>query len=45
MDSQIQEASIFFKKRAMIEEETGKALQKLARSTAEVYSLNDGKAG
>lgn len=40
-----QEASIFFKKRAVIEEEHGKALQKLARSTAEVYALNDGKAG
>ncbi|KAF5338656.1 hypothetical protein D9611_012793 [Ephemerocybe angulata] len=39
------EASIFFKKRALIEEEHGKALQKLARSTAEVYGMNDGKAG
>ncbi|KAJ3503257.1 hypothetical protein NMY22_g18312 [Coprinellus aureogranulatus] len=39
------EASIFFKKRALIEEEYGKTLQKLARSTAEVYALNDGKAG
>lgn len=41
----LQEASIFFKKRAVIEEEYGKTLQKLARSTAEVYSMNDGKAG
>lgn len=40
-----QEASIFFKKRALIEEEYGKTMQKLARSTAEVYALNDGKAG
>ncbi|KAJ3522003.1 hypothetical protein NMY22_g12074 [Coprinellus aureogranulatus] len=41
----VSEASIFFKKRALIEEEYGKTLQKLARSTAEVYALNDGKAG
>ncbi|KAG6898315.1 hypothetical protein C0992_011906 [Termitomyces sp. T32_za158] len=39
------EASTFFKKRAAMEEEYGKNLQKLARSTAEIYSLNDGKAG
>ncbi|KAF8912465.1 GTPase activating protein [Mucidula mucida] len=39
------EASVFLKKRAVIEEEYGKSLQKLSRSTAEVYSLNDGKAG
>ncbi|TFK39437.1 GTPase activating protein [Crucibulum laeve] len=39
------EASVFFKKRSLIEEEYGKTLQKLARSTAEVYALNDGKAG
>ncbi|KAK7060825.1 Rho GTPase-activating protein [Paramarasmius palmivorus] len=39
------EASVFFKKRAAIEEEYGKSLQKLARSTAEVYAMNDGKAG
>ncbi|KAJ3789826.1 Rho GTPase activation protein [Lentinula aff. detonsa] len=37
--------AIFFKKRALIEEEYGKTLQKLARSTSEVYSMNDGKAG
>lgn len=36
---------MFFKKRAMIEEEYGKTLQKLARSTSDVYALNDGKAG
>ena len=40
-----QEASVFFKKRAIIEDEYGKQLQKLARSTSEVYALNDGKAG
>ncbi|KAF4610559.1 hypothetical protein D9613_006706 [Agrocybe pediades] len=39
------EASVFFKKRALIEDEYGKTLQKLARSTSEVYALNDGKAG
>ncbi|KAF8141964.1 hypothetical protein EV363DRAFT_1249073 [Boletus edulis] len=39
------EASVFFKKRAVLEEEYGKSLQKLARSTSEVYSMNDGKAG
>ena len=40
-----QEASVFFKKRAIIEDEYGKQLQKLARTTSEVYGLNDGKAG
>ncbi|KAK7466328.1 Rho GTPase-activating protein [Stygiomarasmius scandens] len=39
------EASVFLKKRAVIEEEYGKSLQKLARTTSEVYSMNDGKAG
>ncbi|KAG5352126.1 hypothetical protein C0989_003594 [Termitomyces sp. Mn162] len=39
------EASTFFKKRAAMEEEYGKNMQKLARSTAEIYSMNDGKAG
>ncbi|KAF9477751.1 GTPase activating protein [Pholiota conissans] len=39
------EASVFFKKRAVIEEEYGKTLHKLARTTAETYALNDGKAG
>lgn len=39
------EASLFFKKRAMMEEEYGKNLQKLARTTAEAYAINDGKAG
>ncbi|EGN95220.1 hypothetical protein SERLA73DRAFT_95907 [Serpula lacrymans var. lacrymans S7.3] len=39
------EASVFFKKRAVLEEEYGKSMQKLARTTSEVYSMNDGKAG
>ncbi|KAG2142874.1 Rho GTPase activation protein [Suillus bovinus] len=39
------EASVFFKKRAVLEEEYGKSLQKLARTTSELYSMNDGKAG
>ncbi|KAG5654214.1 hypothetical protein H0H81_006248 [Sphagnurus paluster] len=39
------EASTFFKKRAAMEEEYGKNMQKLARTSAEVYSMNDGKAG
>ncbi|OCB86405.1 RhoGAP-domain-containing protein [Sanghuangporus baumii] len=39
------EASVFFKKRAVLEEEYGRSLQKLAKSTSEVYSMNDGKAG
>lgn len=41
----MKEASVFFKKRAVIEEEYGKTLQKLARTTSEAYALNDGKAG
>ncbi|KAG6873517.1 hypothetical protein C0995_014785 [Termitomyces sp. Mi166 len=41
----LDEASTFFKKRAAMEEEYGKNMQKLARSTAEIYSMNDGKAG
>lgn len=39
------EASNFFKKRAVLEEEYGRNLQRLARSTSDTYSLNDGKAG
>ncbi|KAJ3502834.1 hypothetical protein NLJ89_g8709 [Agrocybe chaxingu] len=39
------EAAAFFKKRAVIEDEYGKTLQKLARTTSEVYAMNDGKAG
>ncbi|KAF9518998.1 hypothetical protein BS47DRAFT_1370866 [Hydnum rufescens UP504] len=39
------EASIFLKKRATLEDEYGRGLQKLAKQTSEVYALNDGKAG
>ena len=41
----VQEASVFFKKRAALEEEYGKSLQKLSKATSDVYSMNDGKAG
>ena len=41
----LQETSTFFKKRALLEEEYGRNLQKLAKSTAETYGLNDAKAG
>lgn len=40
-----QEASAFFKKRAAIEDEYGRNLQKIARTTSETYAMNDGKAG
>ena len=40
-----QEASVFLKKRATLEEEYGRGLQKLARQTSEVYAMSDGKAG
>jgi hypothetical protein len=43
--SPLQEASVFFKKRAMLEEEFGRGMQKLARNTADMYAMNDGKAG
>ncbi|KAF9442640.1 RhoGAP-domain-containing protein [Macrolepiota fuliginosa MF-IS2] len=39
------EASLFFKKRAAIEDEYGRTLQKIVRSTSETYATNDGKAG
>ncbi|KAI0308828.1 GTPase activating protein [Amylostereum chailletii] len=39
------EASAFFKKRAFLEDEYGRGLQKVAKSTADAYALNDGKAG
>ena len=41
----LQEASVFFKKRAALEEEYGRGLLKLARTTSETYAMNDGKAG
>jgi len=40
-----QETSVFFKKRAVLEEDYGRGMQKLAKMTSEVYALNDGKAG
>jgi Rho GTPase-activating protein RGD1 len=40
-----QEASVFLKKRAILEEEYGKSMQKLARTSSDVYAMNDGKAG
>jgi Fes/CIP4, and EFC/F-BAR homology domain len=43
--SSLQEASVFFKKRAMLEEEFGRGMQKLAKNTADIYAMNDGKAG
>ena len=36
---------MFFKKRAVLEEEFGRGMQKLAKNTADVYAMNDGKAG
>ncbi|KAK4700938.1 Rho GTPase-activating protein RGD1, partial [Phenoliferia sp. Uapishka_3] len=39
------EASLFLKKRAIIEEEYARSMVKLARSSAESYSLSDGKSG
>ena len=40
-----QETSVFLKKRAQIEDDYGRAMQKLARERMESYSLSDGKAG
>lgn len=39
------EASAFFKKRATIEEEYGRAMQKLFKTSLESYGSVDGKAG
>lgn len=39
------ETSVFLKKRAQIEDDYGRAMQKLARERMEAYSLSDGKAG
>lgn len=39
------EASVFLKKRAIIEDEYARSMAKLARSTFETYSLSDAKAG
>ena len=45
LSRRFQEASLFLKKRATLEDEYGRGLQKLAKQTSEVYALNDGKAG
>ncbi|OBZ66849.1 Rho GTPase-activating protein 23 [Grifola frondosa] len=37
------EASIFLKKRAMVEEEYGRSMQKLAKTTSDTYATNDGR--
>lgn len=36
---------MFFKKRAVLEEEFGRGMQKLAKNASELYAMNDGKAG
>lgn len=36
---------MFFKKRAVLEDEYGRNMHKLARSTSDAYSMGDGKAG
>ena len=41
----IKETSVFLKKRAQIEEDYGRAMQKLSRERMESYSVSDGKAG
>ena len=40
-----QEAAVFLKKRAALEDEYGKGLQKLARATSAEYAQHEGKAG
>ncbi|KAG8990296.1 hypothetical protein FRB90_001831 [Tulasnella sp. 427] len=39
------EVSLFLKKRAVVEDEYGRTLQKTARSAHEAYAVSDGKAG
>ncbi|KAH9931810.1 GTPase activating protein [Fomitopsis serialis] len=39
------EAANFFKKRALLEEEYGRGMQRLAKATSDAYSASDGKAG
>ncbi|KZT66142.1 RhoGAP-domain-containing protein [Daedalea quercina L-15889] len=39
------EASNFFKKRALLEEEYGRGMQRLAKATSDAYSASEGKAG
>ncbi|TFK52005.1 RhoGAP-domain-containing protein [Heliocybe sulcata] len=43
--SSCKEAATFLRKRAAIEEEYGRNMQKLARTTSEGYTATDGKAG
>ncbi len=43
--SHSQEAAAFLKRRAALEDEYGKGLQKLARSTSAEYAQHEGKAG
>lgn len=38
-------AATFFKKRAVIEEEYGRSMMKLAKSTGEAYATSEAKAG
>lgn len=40
-----QEVSNFFKKKAALEEDYGRNMHKLVRTTSEAYTMNDGKAG
>lgn len=40
-----QEAAAFFKKRALLEEEYGRGMQRLAKATSDAYSASEGKAG
>jgi len=39
------EAAVFFKKRAVLEEEYGRSMQKLAKLSSAEYAMNDSKAG
>ncbi|EPT01218.1 hypothetical protein FOMPIDRAFT_1145269 [Fomitopsis schrenkii] len=39
------EAAAFFKKRALLEEEYGRGMQRLAKATSDAYSASEGKAG
>ena len=36
---------MFVKKRAMLEEEFGRGMKELAKNTADIYAMNDGKVG
>jgi hypothetical protein len=41
----MQEAAAFFKRRSAIEGDYGRDMLKLARTSVDAYSMNDGKAG